>query len=108
MHVPTIGIGASSAGDGQILVSENMLGLFDEFTPRFVKRYDELAHRGSGCGLRLSMSSLVVSRQWSICSSPARESQIDEQKPDCWLSAELISNWSPWKSMQIVPRESEL
>jgi 3-methyl-2-oxobutanoate hydroxymethyltransferase len=45
MHVPTIGIGASSACDGQILVSENMLGLFDEFTPRFVKRYDELGKR---------------------------------------------------------------
>jgi len=36
--VPTIGIGASPACDGQILVSEDALGLF-EFTPRFVKRY---------------------------------------------------------------------
>jgi 3-methyl-2-oxobutanoate hydroxymethyltransferase len=39
---PTIGIGASPACDGQILVAEDVLGLFDEFRPRFVKRYAEL------------------------------------------------------------------
>ncbi|MGG7518296.1 3-methyl-2-oxobutanoate hydroxymethyltransferase [Allorhizobium undicola] len=40
---PTIGIGASPACDGQILVSDDMLGLFNEFKPRFVKHYAELA-----------------------------------------------------------------
>src|SRR5208282_4819699 len=40
--VPTIGIGASPACDGQILVAEDILGLFDRFQPRFVKRYAEL------------------------------------------------------------------
>ena len=43
IDVPTIGIGASAACDGQILVSEDMLGLFSDFPPRFVKRYAELA-----------------------------------------------------------------
>jgi 3-methyl-2-oxobutanoate hydroxymethyltransferase len=37
--IPTIGIGGSPACDGQILVIDDMLGLFAEFTPRFVKRY---------------------------------------------------------------------
>jgi 3-methyl-2-oxobutanoate hydroxymethyltransferase len=40
--VPTIGIGGSPACDGQILVIDDMLGLFTEFTPRFVKRYRNL------------------------------------------------------------------
>lgn len=40
---PTIGIGASPACDGQILVSDDMLGLFNQFKPRFVKHYAELA-----------------------------------------------------------------
>jgi 3-methyl-2-oxobutanoate hydroxymethyltransferase len=39
---PTIGIGASAACDGQVLVTEDMLGLFER-TPRFVKRYADLA-----------------------------------------------------------------
>ena len=42
--VPTIGIGASANCDGQVLVTEDMLGLFER-TPRFVKRYDDLATR---------------------------------------------------------------
>ena len=40
--VPTIGIGASAECDGQVLVSEDLLGLFSDFTPKFVKRYAEL------------------------------------------------------------------
>jgi 3-methyl-2-oxobutanoate hydroxymethyltransferase len=40
--VPTIGIGASPACDGQVLVIDDMLGLFAGFAPRFVKRYRAL------------------------------------------------------------------
>lgn len=42
LPIPTIGIGASPACDGQILVAEDVFGLFSDFTPRFVKRYAEL------------------------------------------------------------------
>ena len=42
--VPIIGIGASAECDGQILVTDDMLGLFER-TPRFVKRYDNLAEQ---------------------------------------------------------------
>jgi len=41
--IPTIGIGASAACDGQILVTEDMLGLNGDRVPRFVKRYASLA-----------------------------------------------------------------
>ena len=41
VSIPTIGIGASSHCDGQILVTEDMLGLSD-FSPKFVKKYTNL------------------------------------------------------------------
>lgn len=40
--VPVIGIGASAACDGQVLVAEDVFGLFSSFKPRFVKRYADL------------------------------------------------------------------
>lgn len=43
LAIPTIGIGASPACDGQVLVSEDLLGLFNDFTPKFVKRYANLS-----------------------------------------------------------------
>ncbi len=44
LAIPVIGIGASARCDGQVLVTEDMLGLFER-TPRFVKRYDDMAGR---------------------------------------------------------------
>ncbi len=39
ISIPTIGIGAGAGCDGQVLVTHDLLGLFDRFTPRFVKQY---------------------------------------------------------------------
>ena len=41
--VPTVGIGASAQCDGQILVTDDLIGLFRDFTPKFAKRYAEVA-----------------------------------------------------------------
>lgn len=42
ISIPTIGIGASPSCDGQILVTDDVLGLFQDFTPKFVKQYAQL------------------------------------------------------------------
>lgn len=45
LTIPTIGIGASKACDGQVLVYQDMLGMFSEFVPKFVKRYENVGEK---------------------------------------------------------------
>ena len=42
LTIPTIGIGGGAGCDGQILVYQDMLGLFSDYTPKFVKHFAEL------------------------------------------------------------------
>lgn len=54
LHIPTIGIGAGKDCDGQVLVYQDMLGMFSDFTPKFVKRYGEI-----GASMREAFKSYI-------------------------------------------------
>ena len=42
LNIPTVGIGAGAGCDGQVLVYQDLLGMFSDFTPKFVKRFAEV------------------------------------------------------------------
>ena len=42
VSIPTIGIGAGAGCDGQVLVYQDMLGMYSDFTPKFVKRFGDV------------------------------------------------------------------
>jgi len=50
--IPTIGIGAGPECDGQVLVIHDLLGVYEEFAPKFVKRYETLGERIRGAAER--------------------------------------------------------
>lgn len=76
LDIPTIGIGAGSACDGQVLVLHDLLGIFDRFTPRFVRRYAEL---------RQEMQHAILEYRDDVLSGkfPAQEHTFD-MPSDTW------------------------
>lgn len=76
VSIPTIGIGAGKYCDGQILVIHDMLGLYSDFTPKFVKQYAKL---------RGSMSEAVASYV-----SEVRDSQFPEIQHTYKMNDEIL------------------
>ena len=80
IDIPTIGIGAGVGCDGQVLVTHDLLGLFDRFTPRFVKKYADL--HGSMAQAFLAYREDVAARRF-----PASEHTVD-MPDEAWRSVE--------------------
>jgi 3-methyl-2-oxobutanoate hydroxymethyltransferase len=76
LAIPTIGIGAGGGCDGQVLVTHDMLGLFDRFTPKFVKKY---------ANLHAEMARAIAEYKADVenCAFPAQE-HIVEMKEEEW------------------------
>ena len=74
LTIPTIGIGAGAGCDGQILVCQDMLGMFSDFTPKFVRHFAEI-----GAGMRDAFRAYVAAVEAG--SFPAEEHAF--AKADC-------------------------
>lgn len=74
LSIPTIGIGAGVACDGQVLVVDDMLGLFTDFRPKFVKRYAEL-------GKSADEAIAAYAADVRSCAFPAPEHAFSDEVP---------------------------
>jgi len=84
VKVPTIGIGAGPYCDGQVLVTNDLLGLYEKFIPSFVKRYINLAPE-----IKKALSSYV---------SEVKERKFPSEKHSFKASKELIEALKSWES----------
>ena len=75
VSIPTIGIGAGKNCDGQILVYQDMLGMFDDFIPKFVKQYANI-----GTVMREAISSYVKEVQDGTFPEAKHTFKIDESE----------------------------
>jgi 3-methyl-2-oxobutanoate hydroxymethyltransferase len=82
LSIPTIGIGAGPRTSGQVLVLHDMLGLFDRFTPRFVKRYAEL-----GEAARQALEAFRADVQSGAFPGPEHSYAIDDEEWRAFLES---------------------
>ncbi|MFW6042088.1 MAG: 3-methyl-2-oxobutanoate hydroxymethyltransferase [Chloroflexota bacterium] len=81
LSIPTIGIGAGGGCDGQVLVYHDMLGQFDRFTPKFVKKYADLNQTISDA--LQTFAHEVLNREFP---APEHCYEIDEAELQAFLS----------------------
>ena len=70
LSIPTIGIGAGNVCDGQVLVYQDMLGMFSDFTPKFVKRFADI-------GSIMKEAFASYDREVKAGTFPAKEHEYD-------------------------------
>jgi 3-methyl-2-oxobutanoate hydroxymethyltransferase len=80
LRIPTIGIGAGSGCDGQVLVLHDLLGMYDRFTPRFAKKYADLSTQMEVALLQYRDD--VRSREFP---APENTFTMDDAEYDAWM-----------------------
>lgn len=90
LEIPTIGIGAGAACDGQVLVTHDLLGLFERFTPKFVKKYANLNRQ-----MRSAFEDYIQEVQMG--NFPTDEHSIDMPDDDWELLLNSINGKQPQK-----------
>jgi 3-methyl-2-oxobutanoate hydroxymethyltransferase len=75
LMIPTIGVGAGIGCDGQLLVSHDVLGLFDRFTPHFVKKYADLFSQ-----MRQAFSEYIADVKERRFPAPEHANSMDPQE----------------------------
>ena len=73
LSIPTIGIGAGAGCDGQILVYQDMLGMFSDYTPKFVKRFAE-----AGQVMKSAFADYIKEVQTGSYPAPEHTFKIDD------------------------------
>lgn len=74
LSIPTIGIGAGVGCDGQILVYQDMLGMFSDFTPKFVKKYTDL-----GGSMKEAFTKYIEEVKDGVFPGPEHSFKIDDE-----------------------------
>jgi len=94
LQIPTIGIGAGAGCDGQILVTDDLLGKFTDFLPRFVRRYANLSETCQQAIENYSQdvrSGAFPNAAESFALSEDEETRLDELRRDTLLEQTEIS-----------------
>jgi len=84
LEIPTIGIGAGVGCDGQVLVTHDLLGLFDRFTPKFVKKYANLH-------AEMARAFTEYKKDVESCSFPGEEHSVEMPEEEWQALMEKIN-----------------
>lgn len=74
LNIPTIGIGAGSECDGQVLVYQDMLGMFPDYTPKFAKRFGDI-----GNAMKAAFTAYINETKSGAFPSKEHTFKIDEE-----------------------------
>ena len=81
ISIPTIGIGAGVGCDGQVLVTHDLLGLFDRFTPKFVKKYADFHHE-----MQRAFTDYIEDVETKRFPAPEHTVEMDDKEWDALLN----------------------